>query len=91
MIADVLIFAQDAVEPSRFAKMVVDGLSLGTIDALLAVGFVIIFKSTQVLNFVHGALAALGAFFVASYATIVDIPGRWMPGAPCGCPGRLRY
>ena len=82
MISDVLIFAQDVVQPSRFVKMVVDGLSLGTIYALLAVGFVIIFKSTQVLNFAHGALAALGAFFVASYATIVDIPGRWMPGAP---------
>jgi branched-chain amino acid transport system permease protein len=62
--------------------MVVEGLSLGTIYALLAVGFVIIFKATQVINFAHGALAALGAFVVASFATILDIPGRWIPGAP---------
>jgi branched-chain amino acid transport system permease protein len=62
--------------------MVVEGLSLGTIYALLAVGFVIIFKSTQVLNFAHGALAALGAFLVAAFATVLDIPGRWIPGAP---------
>lgn len=77
-----LIVAQETGDPSRFATMVVEGLSLGTIYALLAIGFVIIFKATQVLNFAHGALAALGAFFVASYATIVDIPGRWMPDTP---------
>ncbi|MEE9178678.1 MAG: branched-chain amino acid ABC transporter permease, partial [Acidimicrobiia bacterium] len=31
--------------------MVVNGLSLGAIYAVLALGFVIIFKATQVLNF----------------------------------------
>jgi branched-chain amino acid transport system permease protein len=75
------ILAQE-VGGSDFARMVVDGLSLGTIYALLAVGFVIIFKATQVINFAHGALAALGAFAVASTATILDIPGRWIPNAP---------
>jgi branched-chain amino acid transport system permease protein len=62
--------------------MLVEGLSLGTIYALLAVGFVIIFKATQVLNFAHGALAALGAFLVAGFASVLDIPGRWIPDAP---------
>ena len=81
MITDFLVLAQET-GPSEFSKMVVEGLSLGTIYAMLAVGFVIIFKATQVLNFAHGAMAALGAFFVASYATIIDIPGRWIPDAP---------
>jgi len=71
-----------AAETSRLAQMVVDGFSLGTIYALLAVGFVIIFKATQVLNFAHGALSALGAFLVASAASVLDVPGRWLPGAP---------
>jgi branched-chain amino acid transport system permease protein len=62
--------------------MFVEGLSLGTIYALLAVGFVIIFKATQVINFAHGALAALGAFLVAGIANVWDIPGRFIPGAP---------
>lgn len=82
MIPDLLILAQEAAEPSAISKWVVEGLSLGAIYALLALGFVIIFKATQVLNFAHGALAALGAFLVASYATILDIPGRWIPDAP---------
>jgi branched-chain amino acid transport system permease protein len=75
-----LILAQ--VTEGSFARMVVEGLSLGTIYALLAVGFVIIFKATQVLNFAHGAIAAMGAFLVAGFANVFDIPGRWLPGAP---------
>ncbi len=82
MMPDILILAQEAGEQSKLAATIWDGLSLGAIYALLAMGFVIIFKATQVLNFAHGALAALGAFFVASFATIIDVPGRWMPDAP---------
>jgi len=82
VIRDLFVIAQETSGPSRFSEMVVEGLNLGTIYALLAVGFVIIFKATQVINFAHGALAALGAFFVASFATILNVPGRWIPDAP---------
>jgi branched-chain amino acid transport system permease protein len=68
--------------PNRFAEMVAEGLSLGSIYALLAMGLVIIFKATQVLNFAHGALTAAGAYLIAAFASILDIPGRWMPGSP---------
>lgn len=77
-----MILAQEAAEASRLASAAADGLSLGAIYALLAMGFVIIFKATQVLNFAHGALAALGAFLVASFATILKFPGRYMEGSP---------
>jgi branched-chain amino acid transport system permease protein len=76
------ILAQGAAETSEAAQALVTGLSLGSIYALLAMGFVIIFKATQVLNFAHGALAALGAFFVAVFATIWDIPQTWFPDWP---------
>lgn len=82
MIPDILVIAQAASESSDAAKALVTGLSLGSIYALLAMGFVIIFKATQVLNFAHGALAALGAFFVAVFATIWDIPERLFPDLP---------
>jgi len=78
-----VIFAQDAtVVPSEFGRMVVNGLSLGAIYAILAMGFVIIFKATQVFNLANGAIAALGAFLIASFGTIINIPGRWMEGSP---------
>jgi branched-chain amino acid transport system permease protein len=77
-----VVIAQVPTATNQFAQSVVEGLAVGSIYALLAMGFVIIFKATQVLNFAHGALAATGAFLVAVTATIWDIPARWMPGAP---------
>lgn len=83
MTPDILILAQAEVTSlDRFFQMLVGGLAIGTIYALLAMGFVIIFKATQVVNFAHGALVALGAFFVALFAVEFEIPGRWMEGAP---------
>lgn len=82
MTLETLVLAQEVIVPSEFGRMAVNGLSLGAIYAVLALGFVIIFKATQVLNFAHGALAALGAFLIAYFATVINIPGRWMEGAP---------
>lgn len=84
MIPDFVVLAQEAAGSSfsTFLQMLVSGLAVGTIYALLAMGFVLIFKATQVVNFAHGALVAIGAFFVAVAAVQLDVPGRWMPGAP---------
>ena len=41
---------------------VVNGLSAGSLYALLAVGIVLIYKSSEVLNFAHGSLAMLATF-----------------------------
>ena len=68
--------------PSQLAETIVNGLSLGTIYALPAMGFVIIFKATQVVNFAHGAMATLGAFFTAVVAVEFNFPGRFMEGSP---------
>lgn len=62
----------------KFLNALGSGIALGAIYALLALGFVIIFKATQVVNFAHGAIAAVGAYMVAYFATVANIPGRWM-------------
>jgi branched-chain amino acid transport system permease protein len=62
--------------------MLVDGISFGAIYALLAMGFVIIFKATSVLNFAHGALTGLGAFLVAAFTTVLVFPGRYLTFLP---------
>ena len=69
-------------EHSQLAGAVVSGLSLGTIYALLAMGFVIIFKATQVVNFAHGALATVGAFITAGVAVELNFPGRFLDVHP---------
>ncbi len=45
-----------------FIQVVVNGLGKGAVYALLALGFVIIFKASGVLNFAHGSLVLLGGY-----------------------------
>ena len=83
MVAELLTFELLAqAEHSRLAGTIVSGLSLGTIYALLAMGFVIIFKATQVVNFAHGALATVGAFITAGVAVELNFPGRFLDLPP---------
>ena len=39
-----------------FLQLLVNGLGKGAVYALLALGFVVIFKATEVVNFAHGSL-----------------------------------
>lgn len=66
----------------KFINTLASGIALGAIYAILALGFVIIFKATQVVNFAHGAIAAFGAYLVVYFATVVNVPGRWFESAP---------
>lgn len=45
-----------------FGQMVVSGLVSGAIYALMAVGLVVIYKASSVLNFGHGHISAVAAF-----------------------------
>ncbi len=45
-----------------FLQFLLSGIMLGGIYGLVAVGIVLIVKGTQVFNFAHGDLAALGAY-----------------------------
>ena len=51
-----------------FIQFVFNGLSLGSIYALLALGFVVIFKATEVVNFAHGSILALGAYAISRFS-----------------------
>ncbi|HLE38047.1 MAG TPA: branched-chain amino acid ABC transporter permease [Acidimicrobiia bacterium] len=55
---------------TQFLQALVNGVSLAAIYALIALGFVIIYKSTQVLNFAQPALLLLGAYWVLYFATV---------------------
>ena len=52
---------------SQFFELLVSGLMLGCIYGLLAMGFVIVFKATNVVNFAHASVVMLGAFLVAKW------------------------
>ena len=50
---------------SYFFSLLVSGISIGFVYGLIALGFVIIFKATKVVNFTHAAIALFGAYVVA--------------------------
>ncbi|MBN1381131.1 MAG: branched-chain amino acid ABC transporter permease [Deltaproteobacteria bacterium] len=57
-----------------FLQLLINGLCLGFLYGLSAMGFVMIFKSSSVLNFAHGELIALGAFLFLALVTWAGIP-----------------
>jgi branched-chain amino acid transport system permease protein len=57
-----------------FVQLLVGGLSIGFLYGLSAMGFVMIFKSSSVLNFAHGELLALGAYVFLALFTWLKLP-----------------
>ncbi|MFI6516459.1 branched-chain amino acid ABC transporter permease [Spirillospora sp. NPDC050679] len=50
---------------STFAELLVNGISMGSVYALIALGFVIIFRATEVVNFAHASLLLVGGYITA--------------------------
>ena len=59
---------------SQFLSLVVGGLFLGAIYALVALGFVTIFRATGVINFAQGSVLLVGAYLVGR---LHDSIGFW--------------
>jgi len=57
-----------------FIQLLIGGLSVGFLYGLSAMGFVMIFKSSSVLNFAHGELLAIGAYFFLAFVTWAKLP-----------------
>jgi branched-chain amino acid transport system permease protein len=57
-----------------FLQLLIQGLSVGFLYALAALGFVMIFKSSSVLNFAHGELMAIGAFIFLAFSVWWKFP-----------------
>ncbi|MFI9821436.1 branched-chain amino acid ABC transporter permease [Streptomyces sp. NPDC052013] len=48
-----------------FLDNILNGLALGAVYALVALGFVVMFKASGVLNFAHGSILLLGGYLIA--------------------------
>jgi branched-chain amino acid transport system permease protein len=56
-------------DPLFFANQIVSGLAAGGIFALVALGFVLIYKASDVINFAQGDLLMVGAYIGWALAT----------------------
>ena len=54
--------------------MLLAGIAQGCVYALVALGFVLIYKATETVNFAQGDLMMLGGFFALTAAVLLDWP-----------------
>lgn len=57
-----------------FFQLVVSGLIAGSLYALIAIGFVLIYKSTAVVNFAQGEIVMIGAYFGLTFHCFLNFP-----------------
>ena len=59
---------------SQFLQLFFAGVAQGCVYALVALGFVLIYKATETVNFAQGDLMMLGAFFGLTGGTFLGFP-----------------
>jgi len=52
----------------KLLQLLFSGVALGAVYALLALGFVVVFKATQVVNFAHAGLLMVGTYSAARFS-----------------------
>src|SRR3989440_3786742 len=56
-----------------FVQQLVSGIALGCVYGLIALGFVLVYKSTEVVNFAQGDLMMLGGFFAFTFIGLLGL------------------
>lgn len=59
---------------SDFAQMLVGGTATGCIYAIVALGFVLVYKASEIINFAQGDLMMLGAFLGYTFVSVLGMP-----------------
>ena len=58
----------------EFLSTLISGLSLGSIYALIALGYTMVYGIAKMLNFAHGDIIMVAAFTVYVFATVLKLP-----------------
>ncbi|MFD5146943.1 branched-chain amino acid ABC transporter permease [Streptomyces sp. NPDC058401] len=66
---------------TTFLELLLGGLSMGSVYALIALGFVVIFKATEVVNFAHASLLLAGGYVTATLHEELGFWGALLAGA----------
>jgi branched-chain amino acid transport system permease protein len=82
-----IIVSQGVKNPSLLAQNVIDGLKLGFVYALIALGYTMVYGIVKLINFAHGDVFMVGAFtsyFAVSRFSLHKWPIMAFPGMPEG-------
>src|SRR5689334_15722452 len=66
-------------EAARILQLIVNGAASGCIYGLVALGFVLIYKATEMVNFAQGDIMMLGGFAAFTFITWLGLP-YWIGG-----------
>ncbi|GAB2865528.1 branched-chain amino acid ABC transporter permease [Actinocorallia aurea] len=66
---------------THFAELLLTGISMGSVYALIALGFVIIFKASEVVNFAHASLLLVGGYLIAELHSVIGFWPALLAGA----------
>ena len=58
-------------------QLLVSGISQGCVYGLIALGFVLIYKATEMVNFAQGDMMMLGAYVAFTYINLMGLPFFW--------------
>ena len=66
----------------QLAQFIMSGLTTGSVYALVALGFCLIYNATRIVNFAQGDFLSLGGLVLYSFLVVAGIP-VWLsfPGA----------
>src|SRR3982751_345176 len=59
---------------NELLQQLASGVATGCIYALVALGFILIFKATEVVNFAQGDLMMVGAFLGLTFVDYLHLP-----------------
>lgn len=69
-----------------FITNLINGLSLGSIYAIIAIGYTMVYGIAQMLNFAHGDIIMVGAYLAFTVITTLNLPiGLGILAAVGGC------
>ncbi|HEY3374085.1 MAG TPA: branched-chain amino acid ABC transporter permease [Candidatus Aquicultor sp.] len=58
----------------QLLQFIISGITSGSIYALIALGFTLIYNSTQIINFAQGEFVMLGGLFAVSLYSVTHLP-----------------
>ena len=59
-----------------FISYLINGVSLGSVYAIIALGYTMVYGIAKMLNFAHGDVIMIGAYVVMASVTGAGLPDR---------------
>jgi len=73
-----LLGSQKGLQPQHYIQLTIDGVRAGSIYALMALGFVVVYSVTGIINFAQGEFVMLGAMICLTVNDLdLPLPPAW--------------